>query len=287
MGGCCCRCGGFVVRHHVEGQDYESYSDIKRLGLTRSEIDTFFRAFKKVDGKGRDQILISELLNYLDINPSPIALHIFSELDLSTEGMLNFREFTLSAWKFCSRRQEGISDMAFTMYDINDSGDLTTNEISTMIKDCYGEISEHNNIWTILEEFDTNEDSKVSRAEFINKCSKHPVLLAPTLAFHRKLMALICGNKTFWNNIYVSSSRTMHSKAVKMLFRTPDKINAMRQNDTSQVKGYSYDNNMGALAEKKFAKRGKDKWKVDFSSLKPKKKKVAAHNARGDYGLFD
>ena len=97
--------------------------------------------------------------------------------------------------------------MAFSMYDMNSSGDLSTKEISVMIKECYGEISDNHNVWTILECFDANEDSKVSRNEFVVQCKKHPALLAPAINFQVKLMGMISKKKSFWNKIYLTSGR--------------------------------------------------------------------------------
>lgn len=304
--GCCCSCcklcGGFEVNEDIEGQDRESLSDMKRLGLDRGEINTFFRAFKKVDRMKQDCILISDLLRFLGINEVPLTMGAFGELDLSTDGMLNFREFTLSSWIFCARRQEGISDMAFSMYDKNDSGDLTTNEISTMVKECYGQISEEHNVWSILEKFDTNRDSKVSRNEFVIMCKKHPIILHPALNFQSKLKNLISSSKKFWNKIYMTSNKTMHSKRVKMLFRIPDKIDSARDllakqvaareraGNSTHVKGFSYDQNLGVVNKVSAGgvrKRGQDKWKVDKDALKPKKKKQVVVHDRRKFGLFD
>lgn len=109
----------------------------------------------------------------------------------------------------------------------------------------------------------------------------------------------------------------MHSKKVKMMFRTPDKIGSVRslmnstntKNDsswssnsrhnnsrnsraekTSNVKGYSYDNNMGVVQERSAnAKRKANKWVVDKSVLgqgkRPKRKTQIV--VRKEFGLFD
>lgn len=301
MGGSCC-CGrlwgGFEVNDNIEGKDHESHSDMKRLGLTWNEINTFHKAFAKIDKKKQDSFAITELLTFLKIDAVPLTVQAFGELDLSTDGMLNFREFTLSAWIFCARRREGLSDMAFAMYDKNNSGDLSSKEICTMIKDCYGQVSEANNVWAILESFDSDGDSKVSRNEFVVMCKKHPALLQPAINFQKQLMALISKKKQFWNNIYVTSSRTIHSKKVKMMFRVPDKIDSVksslvlnyqsRADETSHVKGFSHDNNLGVAIKPSIGKRrGKDKWNVDKSALKlPKKKNQVIVTNHREYGLF-
>jgi hypothetical protein len=62
------------------------------LGLNRSEINTFYKAFTKVDKKKQGYFAITELLKHLKITVSPFTLRAFGELDLSTDGMLNFRE---------------------------------------------------------------------------------------------------------------------------------------------------------------------------------------------------
>ena len=82
-----------------------------------------------------------------------------------------------------------------------------------------------------------------------------------------------------------------------MLFRMPDKIDSVRDlvrkhasvKDTSHVKGYSYDNNLG-IASTTTVNRGKDKWVRGFekpkSKAKPKKNKRIGASAV-HYGLFD
>lgn len=97
--------------------------------------------------------------------------------------------------------------MAFTMYDTNNSGYLTSKEISAMVKECYGEISEKNNVWAILDSFDSDGDSRVSRNEFIISCKKHPALLGPAIFFQKQLKDLISTSNSFWSNIYQTSSR--------------------------------------------------------------------------------
>ena len=209
--------------------DFESLSDLKRLGLTSKEIDIFYKAFCRIDKSRRGSFRISDFLEYMNVEISPFVFRVFGELDLSTDGVLNFREvniflilficqkysahhyyvlqFTLTIWKFCSRRREGIADMAFSMYDATDSGDLSSAEISKMIKECYGRITESINVWDILEKFDSDGNSKVSREEFRVLCKKYPTLLQPALDFQSKMKALISTNKNFWNKIYVSSNR--------------------------------------------------------------------------------
>jgi hypothetical protein len=80
-----------------------------------------------------------------------------------------------------------------------------------------------------------------------------------------------------------------------MMFRIPDKIDSVRSllaqqnraNDTSHVKGFSYDSNLGVVS-KPNARKGKDKWKIDKSALVPaRKKNVIIVTNRRAYGLFD
>ena len=63
-----------------------------RLGLNRDEINTFYRSFNKVDNQKQNSISIKSLLNYLKIDATPLTMRAFGELDLSADGMLNFRE---------------------------------------------------------------------------------------------------------------------------------------------------------------------------------------------------
>ena len=79
---------------------------MKRLGLTKRDIDIFYEAFLKVDTSNQGSFLIEDLLMYLGIDPSPLVMGVFGELDLSTENTLNFREvaqytIVLSNYSIC------------------------------------------------------------------------------------------------------------------------------------------------------------------------------------------
>jgi hypothetical protein len=74
---------------HVE---YESLSDMMQLGLSRKEINTFYKCFLKIDKAKQKCFQITDFLNYLNVEVTPLVIQVFGELDLSTDGMLNFRE---------------------------------------------------------------------------------------------------------------------------------------------------------------------------------------------------
>ena len=128
------------------------------------------------------QIEISEFLEALGLEDTPLSNEVFSEIDKSHNGQSDFREFTLAVWKFCSEGMESISDMAFDIYDQDDSNSLTRVEIKNMIIEIYGRISPKHDVQQLLNDFDNDRDAQVSRSEFKEMVKKNRNIILPAIA---------------------------------------------------------------------------------------------------------
>eukprot|EP00602_Paraphysomonas_sp_CaronLab_P006684 CAMPEP_0185034454 /NCGR_PEP_ID=MMETSP1103-20130426/24373_1 /TAXON_ID=36769 /ORGANISM="Paraphysomonas bandaiensis, Strain Caron Lab Isolate" /LENGTH=243 /DNA_ID=CAMNT_0027571121 /DNA_START=186 /DNA_END=917 /DNA_ORIENTATION=- len=161
---------------------------------------------------------MNEFLLALDIEKTPLAIEIFSEMDRSNDGHITFREFTLSIWKYCSRGPDSIWDFAFDIYDTDDSNELTREEIQEMIVEAFGKTSSKHDVGEIMSKFDNDRNSKISRKEFKKILKAHPKLLKPALAFQKKLKDLI-GDEEFWKEIMKVSDNVSTLPEVQKLFK--------------------------------------------------------------------
>jgi Ca2+-binding EF-hand superfamily protein len=64
--------------------------------------------------------------------------------DEDDSGEIDFREFVLSCWNYCSLGRSTLMLFAFDLYDKDSSGIIDQKEIGQMLKDIYGKGWEKN-----------------------------------------------------------------------------------------------------------------------------------------------
>jgi Ca2+-binding EF-hand superfamily protein len=99
--------------------------------------------FCKVDLDGSGSVDTVELLTLLDIERTRFTEQIFAVFDNDGSGKVDFREFVMSLWNYCTIGQAALEIFTFDMYDADSSGVLSPAEVSRMLTDVYG--SKHAN----------------------------------------------------------------------------------------------------------------------------------------------
>jgi serine/threonine-protein phosphatase 2B regulatory subunit len=72
------------------------------MQLSKGEIRTLYRVFRKVDMDGSGNIALPELLAHIDLERTKFTERIFSIFDEDGSGEIDFREFVLSLWNYCT-----------------------------------------------------------------------------------------------------------------------------------------------------------------------------------------
>lgn len=81
----------------------------KRMKLTRSEVKQIHEIFDKIDVKQKGGIDIVEWLTFLDLDRTPLTERIFCAFDKDDNRIIDFYEFVISLWKFCTLGDGAIS----------------------------------------------------------------------------------------------------------------------------------------------------------------------------------
>ena len=86
------------------------------------------------------QMSILEMLMYLDLDPTPFSDRVFSRMDTDGSGSINFLEFVVAYWGFCSLTKQGVCQFAFYLYSELESHPrvLGAFEIETLISHVFG-----------------------------------------------------------------------------------------------------------------------------------------------------
>lgn len=116
-------------------------------------------------------------------NPEPLADHVFRVLDKNKDDKLDFREF-MCRFNIAKRgtAEEKLA-FAFSIYDLNDDGYMTKNELLEITKAIYNTVetfttpetfpNEESIAGMIFEEMDKNMDGFVTKEEFVSTALKN------------------------------------------------------------------------------------------------------------------
>lgn len=108
------------------------------LQLRRKEVGKLHDIFKRVDIDHSGSIGVKELLDHLNIEKSIFRDRIFTVFDEDGSGQIDFKEFVLSLWNYCTLSKATLEMFAFDLYDVGCAGQLDTSNIVVMLKDLYG-----------------------------------------------------------------------------------------------------------------------------------------------------
>eukprot|EP00981_Chlorochromonas_danica_P004690 scaffold931_cov200-Ochromonas_danica.AAC.18 len=113
-------------------------AQFEALCLRPGDVQRFLKTFHVIDVDGSGSIGLSELLNHLDLERNRFTKRIFSIFDEDKSGQIDFREFVLSFWNYCTLSQATLALFAFDLYDTDATGNLSPKEIDGLLHDLYG-----------------------------------------------------------------------------------------------------------------------------------------------------
>jgi Ca2+-binding EF-hand superfamily protein len=130
----------------------------KAMKLQHREVKTMFAIYSKVDSDRSGTIDVVELLTLLDIERTAFTERIFSAFDKDHTGKIDFYEFVVSLWKFCTLGNGSLCKIAprcslllpyltfflvtdvfaFDLYDTNADGKLACEQVQKMFLELFG-----------------------------------------------------------------------------------------------------------------------------------------------------
>lgn len=108
---------GIRVYKGVDTSIYEPYMHtFKSLGLRSREVVKLVNLFLKIDADRGGTIDMFEFLMAVDVDRTPFASTIFSVFDADTSHNIDFVEFVLALWNFCSLSDADLCAFAFRCF---------------------------------------------------------------------------------------------------------------------------------------------------------------------------
>jgi Ca2+-binding EF-hand superfamily protein len=131
-------CLSIPIEPHI---DYE----FEALGLKQRDLTAFQQHFDKMVSKSEPKVPVAIILSVLELEDSATGRSLFSMYDglhnahktkdLSTNGLLDFKQFVLLVWNFCTLTIRACACQIFELYDKDCKGSLTTDDVITVLSD--------------------------------------------------------------------------------------------------------------------------------------------------------
>ena len=105
--------GGGSHQYHADNEMWEA--TFRKLGLSVEDVTRLFNIFHKIDKDHNTTVEVIEFLGFLNLDRSPFALKAFSVMDLDRSGSINFFEFAVSTWNYCTLNKTTLMVFAFDL----------------------------------------------------------------------------------------------------------------------------------------------------------------------------
>ncbi len=111
------------------------------LQLSPKDVGRLFHMFCTFDADRSGLVNTHELFATLAKDSVNFRDRVFALFDEDNSGQIDFREYVLTLWNYCTLSKASLVIFAFDLYDTASAGSLSMSDIDAMITDLYGELA--------------------------------------------------------------------------------------------------------------------------------------------------
>mmetsp|Transcript_8514 Transcript_8514/g.11098 ORF Transcript_8514/g.11098 Transcript_8514/m.11098 type:complete len:514 (-) Transcript_8514:180-1721(-) len=170
------------------------------MRLRKGEVKKLFYKFRKWDKKNQRKLDMENLTHFIDIDSHGLSVRVFKVFDESGDGFVDFLEFILGCWNYCTSSKQTLALLAFDLYDSNTKGYMSVQDMEEMMKDFYGSNFRNNrHAKEALKKVASSCASKdpprpgITIREFQNFCKTHQTMLYTVFTLQRRLQRKTLG----------------------------------------------------------------------------------------------
>lgn len=174
----------------------------RALGMRDKDIIQLHWVFREIDEDDSKSLSVKEFFNFFEFQfNSPMGKRIFSLFDADNSGDLDFGEFAICCWNYCSLDDIRMLHFTFDLYDMDDNKVMDVLELEFMMKEAYGSKRRMTNL-TIerLNGFirkNQFQDVLWKKAEFTHLAHTNRSLFWPLFVLRDEMRKKVLGEK-FW-----------------------------------------------------------------------------------------
>jgi len=178
-----------IPPYQPDNQEWEI--TFRALNLDEKTIYKFWKLFYKMNKTGDGEVSIIEFMNFFNLDRTTYVEKAFKYCDTVGGGEMDFLEFIVSVWNMLTLNPSTLTNFTFDLYDLDDDGELSYDELETMIKELYGPKWEESGLATecLRELMLTSEKymGAIPQDAFVRFQKHHSMLLFPAFLIQRSL----------------------------------------------------------------------------------------------------
>lgn len=206
-----CVAGKFIVSNSIKGQGSNVLEIAKILKLSNIHIDGFYNHFKNLDLDNDNKVGIEEFMIVNDIQSKYFGELVFRVFDSDHSGSIDFEEYLVAMWNFCSLDKHSLITFTFNLFDVDNSGKLNKMEIQNIIDIIHGyKLTDRLNI--AMKKLQGLVDG-LTLKEFIIFSREFPIVIYPIFETQEKLQRCLFG-QTRWHRLAVDRKLNFKDKTI-------------------------------------------------------------------------
>ena len=171
---------------------------VEFLALSEGDMKRFTHHFTDIDQDNSGEIDLTEFFDYIDIDRTAFTDSLFSFLDESNDGVLDFGEFVHACGTICMWESKQILQFMFSMYDTAGNGYIVESQLETLLDAVRGDDPIMlTGTERVMLKFDKDGDGRVDWPEFQHAAARFPSAFIPAFQLMDTWRAKIMG-KRFW-----------------------------------------------------------------------------------------
>ena len=201
-------------------RNWKKYKPLfKCLGFDQSSGKEFVKIFYRLDNDGSKSVDFDEFAKFFDVDNTPFSKKCFMLMDTTGSGEINFAQFVVACWNYCTYDKNGLTGFSFKLYDTSGIGQIPMDDVFKLVEDVYDldkgmrgmDYTGTVNVVKNSPEYIIGQAKRqISRAcgadkqmnilEFLMFAKTHPSMLKSAFAIQTRLQKKVIGAK-YWEEM--------------------------------------------------------------------------------------
>jgi len=171
----------FRLRYEERSDDLKQFYD--KLGLDDRDGIKMYNLFEQIDKDKSGSIRLDEFFEHFHLDFTPFAESAFLRMDVNKDignnCALDFPEFFVGMWNYCTMKHDFLVKFAFDLFDTDGSGEIDREEIHRMIAMVLGKQKKSKIVKDFLNKIDADGSGEVNLQEWYDMNRRCQSLLMP------------------------------------------------------------------------------------------------------------
>mmetsp|Transcript_29562 Transcript_29562/g.68640 ORF Transcript_29562/g.68640 Transcript_29562/m.68640 type:complete len:468 (+) Transcript_29562:270-1673(+) len=240
------RCGCCEDPRHAIYEDFLNRCDKgtlryveDALRLRKADIKRLMRVFHLIDTDESGSVSMDELADFIRSDTfsgeNSFFKRIFQAMDVDREGksggVLDFSEFVMGLFNFCLLPASLLTKYMFSLYDTDNSGTITPEELRVMAVELFGPKNGQVQYQKMTTTLDANKDGQITAFEFVQAEKRAQSVLMPMMNLQFQLKTVTLG-VMWWDWLQRKVYTRLKEERVKNVYELLEKFKSDEQKAT-------------------------------------------------------